>query len=62
MLFSFDPGDLRRKRGVDVDVVLRARLSLGVPKRLYTLKPERDGVIAVLGEYGPSKLNSARIT
>jgi hypothetical protein len=62
MLFSFDPGDLGRTRGVDVGVMLRARLSLGVPKRLYTLKPERDGVIVVLGEYGPSKLNSARIT
>ena len=62
MLFSFDPGDLGRTRGVDVGVMLRARLSLGVPKRLYTLKPERDGVIVVLGEYGPSKLSSAQIT
>ncbi len=62
MLFSFEVGELERLRNVDTGVTLRARLFLGLPNLLYALKPERDGVIVVLGEYGPSKLNSARIT
>jgi hypothetical protein len=60
MLFSFEVGELERLRNVDTGVTLRARLFLGLPNLLYALELELDvdGLLELLPEYGPSKLNS----
>jgi hypothetical protein len=60
MLFSFEVGELERLRNVDTGVTLRARLFLGLPNLLYALELELDvdGLLELLPEYDPSKLNS----
>lgn len=60
MLFSFEVGELERLRNVDTGVTLRARLFLGLPNILYALELELDvdGLLELLPEYVPSKLNS----
>jgi len=58
MLFSFEAGELERLRNVDTGVTLRARLFLGLPNLLDTLELDLDGLVVLLPEYDPSKLNS----